>query len=445
MRKLWMGVVLTAGWLTASTEADAQTLPEPLPASSQPMTYPFQTPPPPAGAEPYPLGPPPLNEGLPTNPIGDDYTSGVENAFDKENPCLFPPRLHMDSDLLFWFTKRRSLPTLVTSGSLSDPFPGALGQPNTRPLVSGISSDRSFHTGYRFSASYDLGEDRVWSVQGSAFILETLDSGASVSSPGAVGSHVIARPFFNGNDNAQDSDPVAVPGALAGSILIQQPQRMYGGDANLYWNYFSQDAFTTTGSLLVGGRFLSLDEKLLIGESLQDLPGLGQPGNSYHLHENFTTYNRFYGAQVGAAYTTHFGYFTVDVLGKLGFGRTEETVEINGSARITQPDGTVVAAANRALLVQPSNAGLFRRNAFSFVPEFSAKTAYAFNDHVRLGVGYDFLGWSHILRPSDQVDTTVNIQPLQPIGQVGLARPLVPFRQSDFWVQGVNLSLEFSF
>jgi Putative beta barrel porin-7 (BBP7) len=443
MRKWWMGAVLTAGWLAMSAAADAQTLPEPLPASPQPLAYPFQTPP--AGAEPYPLGPPPLNEGLPTNPIGDDYTSGVENAFDKENPCLFPPRLHMDSELLFWFTKRRSLPTLVTSGSINDQIPGALGQPNTRSLVSGTSSDRSFHTGFRFSAAYDLCEDRAWSVQGSAFILETLDSGTSVSSPGAVGSPVIARPFFNGNTGLPDSDPVAIPGALSGTILIQQPQRLYGGDANLYWNYFSQDAFTTTGSLLVGGRYLSLDEKLLIGESLQDLPGLGQPGNSYHLGENFTTYNRFYGAQVGAVYATHFGPVTAQVLGKLGFGRTEQTVEINGMARINEPNGHIVAAANRALLVQPSNVGRFQRNEYSFVPEFSTKTAYEFNEHVRLGVGYDFLGWSNILRPSDQVDTTVNIQPLQPIGQVGLARPIIPFRHSDFWVQGVNLSLEFSF
>jgi hypothetical protein len=39
----------------------------------------------------------------------------------------------------------------------------------------------------------------------------------------------------------------------------------------------------------------------------------------------------------------------------------------------------------------------------------------------------------------------VNIQPIQNAGQVGVARPLVPFRQSDFWVQGLSLNLEFSF
>jgi hypothetical protein len=445
MRKWWTGAVLTAGWVAASAAANAQTPPDPLPASPQPMAYPAQTPPA-ACPEPIPLGPPALNEGLPTQPIGDDLPSGgVENAWDKENPCLFPPKLHMDSDLLFWFTKVRSLPTLVTSGSLSDQFPGALGQPNTHALVSGSTADQSFHVGYRFSALYDLCDDRVWSVQAGGFILENTDPGTSVSSPGAVGSSVIARPFFNGNTNVQDSDPIAVPGALSGTILIQQPQRLYGADANLYWNYFSQDAFTTTGSLLVGARYISLDEKLLIGESLQDLPGLGQPGNSYLLHENFTTHNRFYGGQVGAVYATCCGNFTFQVLGKLGFGTNEETVEINGNARITEASGAVFAAANRALLVQPSNTGRFRRNEFSVVPEFNFKTDYAFNDHIRLGVGYDFLAWSRVLRPSDQVDPTVNIQPIQSIGQVGLARPLVPLRQSDFWVQGLSLNLEFSF
>jgi hypothetical protein len=445
MRKWWTSAVLTAGALAASAAANAQTLPEPLPASSQPTAYPAQTPPP-ACPEPIPLGPPALDAGLPTQPIGDDFASGgIENAWDKENPCLFPPKLHLDSDLLFWFTKVRSLPTLVTAGSLSDPFPGALGQPNTHALVSGATADRSYHAGYRFSALYDLCDDRIWSVQAGGFILENLDAGTSISSPGTLGTPVIARPFFNGNTGVQDSDPIAIPGALSGTILIQQPQRLYGADANLYWNYFSQDAFTTTGSLLVGARYISLDEKLLIGESLQDLPGLGQPGNSYLLHENFTTYNRFYGGQVGAVYATRCGAWTFQVLGKLGFGTTEQTVEISGAARITDANGNVAAAANRALLVQPSNIGHFHQNAFSVAPEFNFKTDYAFNDHVRLGVGYDFLSWSHVLRPNDQVDPTVNIQPIQNAGQVGVARPLVPFRQSDFWVQGLSLNLEFSF
>jgi hypothetical protein len=445
MRKWWMGAALTTGWLAAAAAANAQALPDPLSPYSQPPAYPAQMPPA-ASFDPNPQGPPALDAGLPTQPIGDDYASGgVENAFDKLNPNLFPPKLHLDSDLLFWFTKVRSLPTLVTAGSLSDPVPGALGQPTTVALVTGSTADQTFHTGYRFSALYDLGDDRIWSVQAGGFILATTDPGRSVSSPGAVGSLVIARPFFNGNTGQQDSDPIAIPGALSGSILIQQPQRLYGGDANLYWNYFSQDAFTNTGSLLVGGRYISLDEKLLIGESLQDLPGLGQPGNSYRLNENFTTYNRFYGGQVGAEYATRLGAFSFQVLGKLGFGTTEQTVEINGMARITDSSGNVVAAANRALLVQPSNSGSFHQNRFSFVPEFNFKSDYAFNDHVRLGLGYDFLGWSHVLRPGDQVDPTVNIQPLQAAGQVGLARPLVPFRQSDFWVQGLSLNLEFSF
>ena len=445
MRKWLMGAALTAGWLTTSAATNAQTLPEPLPASPQATAYPAQTPPG-VNPEPIPLGPPPLDAGLPTQPIGDDYASGgIENAWDKENPCLFPPKLHMESDLLLWFTKVRSLPTLVTSGSLRDPVPGALGQPHTGALVTGATADRSFHTGYRFSALYDLCDDRLWSVEAGGFILENLEAGRSISSGGMLGTPVVARPFFNGNTGLQDSDPVAIPGALAGTILIQQPQRFNGADANLYWNYFSQDAFTTTGSLLVGARYIGLDEKLLINEGLQDLPGLGQPGNTYRLHENFTTYNRFYGGQVGAVYATRCGALTFQVLGKLAFGTNEQTLQINGMARITEPDGNIAAAANRGLLVQPSNTGRFRRNEFSVAPELNLKTAYAFNDHVSLGLGYDLLGWSRVLRPSDQVDTTVNIQPIQNIGQVGLARPLVPLRSSDFWVQGLNLNLEFSF
>ncbi|HET7719587.1 MAG TPA: BBP7 family outer membrane beta-barrel protein, partial [Acidimicrobiales bacterium] len=60
--------------------------------------------------------------------------------------------------------------------------------------------------------------------------------------------------------------------------------------------------------------------------------------------------------------------------------------------------------------------------------------------------GYTVLYWSSVVRPGDQVDLLVNASQipsnLLPTGLVGPARPAVLFRDTDFWAQGVNLSLE---
>jgi hypothetical protein len=53
-------------------------------------------------------------------------------------------------------------------------------------------------------------------------------------------------------------------------------------------------------------------------------------------------------------------------------------------------------------------------------------------------VGYTFLYISSVVRPSDQIDRSVNIAPPN-------TRPAFSFHATDFWTQGVNLGLEIRF
>src|SRR5262249_15480324 len=150
--------------------------------------------------------------------------------------------------------------------------------------------------------------------------------------------------------------------------------------------------------LLLGARYLNLDEKLEIAESLQDLPGLGIQGNSTQLGESFVAYNRFYGGQIGLGWELCLAKLSLSVDARVAFGSNRETSKVSGFTTIPEPDGTVTTGINRALLVQPSNAGRFTRDEFAYVPETTVRFAYAFNDYVRMSIGYNFLYWHGVAR-----------------------------------------------
>jgi len=266
-----------------------------------------------------------------------------------------------------------------------------------------------------------------------------------VSSAGAPGSSVLARPFLNVNSNVEDADPVAVPNVMAGTFTVETPQRFYGADANLRYNYLNSPSQGYRITALAGFRYLQLNEGLVIREALQDLPGLGAAGNSYSLTENFNTRNSFYGGQVGFDYDWHLGPVFLGLTSTVAFGKTHQEQTNAAITRIAEPNGTVTVGVNRGLLIQPSNAGQRSRDVFSMVPDTTAKLGLELNDHIHFGVGYNFLYWTGVARPANQIDRAINIQALQPFDQIGAARPAPVFASSGFWAQGLTVHLGLTF
>jgi hypothetical protein len=423
MAKPWMSVALIVCWLGACASVMAQ----PVPVAAQQFAPAGPAPQGPGGCQPFC---PPPELFCPTPPAPEEAG--------KQEPCF-----HVGFEYLLWWTSKGALPPLLTSGSLNDPIPAALGQPNTRTLVSGSDPRSGPHSGARMTAAIALNPDLALSG-GGFFLLQT--TGRKVVSSGAgPGTPVLGRPFFNGNANVEDADPVAVPNAMRGTFTVQTPLRLYGTDANLRWTYINDRSGGYRLQILAGGRFLRLDEKLGIGEGLQDLPGLGAGGNNYSLREAFNTRNSFYGGQLGLDYETAVGPVYFGATGTLAAGTTYQVQNNSASTRITESDGTVTVGVNRGLLIQPSNAGKRSRDAFSIVPEATVRLGYDFNDNVRLAVGYDVLYWSGVARPGNQIDRAVNIQALQPFDQIGTARPAPVFNSSSFWAQGLTVSLGLTF
>jgi hypothetical protein len=55
------------------------------------------------------------------------------------------------------------------------------------------------------------------------------------------------------------------------------------------------------------------------------------------------------------------------------------------------------------------------------------------------------LYWNKVIRPPDQIDRAVSVQPLPVSDQVGVSRPVAIHRPTNIWVQGLSLSVGFSY
>jgi hypothetical protein len=69
---------------------------------------------------------------------------------------------------------------------------------------------------------------------------------------------------------------------------------------------------------------------------------------------------------------------------------------------------------------------------------------------VRFFAGYDVIYISNVVRPGDQIDTTLNFTSNPVINGVGTtltgpARPAPQFNGSSFWAQGVKLGASYAF
>ena len=188
----------------------------PPPLESEP---PFSVPAPqepgmPAGPPPYsgPGVPPQPGPPLGPTPYYPEPRSYVPPVYvPPSGPLLIPTvsasesRFWLRSEYLAWWTKDAPLPApLVTTGSPSDPVPGALGQSSTQILYGGQSADMGVANGWRLDTGVWLDHDQRFGLQAGFFILERQQSGFAAFSDDN-GNPLIARPVINANGGGETS------------------------------------------------------------------------------------------------------------------------------------------------------------------------------------------------------------------------------------------------
>ncbi len=366
-----------------------------------------------------------------------------------------PSRFYSSAEYLMWWTKSGRIPALATtSANLNDL--GALLPGNTTQVLFGDEVDHNMQSGARFRVGYWFDTPNPLAIEGSFFFLAHRSDGFSTP----FSDRLLARPFFDLNNRVESSEIVAFPGQIAGRIAIDSPSSLYGYDANLRcrvcctdqcWGHVTVDA-------LAGFRFLNLDEGLHIREEGAELVPQRNPDGSlvqdvaFRIDDRFDTKNRFYGGQVGLAAEWKRGKWSVDGRGTVALGVTHQQIDVNGSAFFLNRNGTT-SRATGGLLAEGSNIGHFTRNRFSVVPEASVSVGYQVTDWLKASVGYSGLFWSNVVRPGDQIDRGIDIRQIPRFVRPGdpptpaplRAGPLVPFRESTYWAQGLTFGLEFKY
>ena len=268
---------------------------------------------------------------------------------------------------------------------------------------------------------------------------------------------LITRPIFAPNlipgtatPLGENGEAVAVPGILRGSLSVRGDSSLWGMDVNLRKSLCTP--CNTRAEVFAGYRHLSLRESLTVTE---DITVIGPGGNRLAItdpvgtrvvvQDRFATRNSFNGGQVGGLYERRFGRWDWDIRGSVALGSTHQELDIDGS-QVRQPPGMAPMTFRGGLLAAGPNLGHFTRDRFSVAPEISLNVGYRLTPGLRVFAGYNFLYWSNVIRPGDQIDHTVDLTfvPNSLMGSnfSGQYRPRPLFKQSDLAINGIQVGLD---
>jgi len=438
-------------WVTARAKASDDEVREPV----KELPAPFARPAAPgklvtAVSDPTPVATTPPGAGAhPTYLVGEDpcCTCVIERA----------PRFSVTAEYLAWWVKGANIPPLVTTSPPNgvNGVPGAL--PGSTVLLGGDGLDTTFRQGGRLASVWWFDDCASCGIDTRSFFTGRIVNRFAVNSDMVPN---LFRPFTPANPGlGAFSEQVTRAGSTIGGVRAENRSMFWGTEANYRDNICCGCNYRV--DLLVGFRYLQLDERLTIVEdftrvtplTVQDFPGgpisTEPAGTRVIIRDSFGTKNQFYGGQLGLVGDYRRDRWTLDFRTTVALGTTHQELDIEGNQTRLIP-GAPPAVFNSGLLALNSNIGERSRDVFSVVPEVGLTVGYQVTDHLKTFVGYNFLYWSNVIRPGDQIDTTIDVNrvprfvpPGVTVPDAGQIRPAVLFKETDFWAHGITAGFEY--
>jgi hypothetical protein len=386
-------------------------------------------------------------------------------------------------DYLLWKIKKAPLPVpLVTSASLDDPLPGALGQPGTKVLLGDHKKDLGWQNGFRFELGGWTEGCRHLGIEASFFILPKKSHRQSVATSGESGALNLAVPIDDvtglwGRGGVPGETVFILPGPIdgpgfRGRFSLKTSSMLLGAEVNTLYNLISSCNFKI--DVLGGFRWLQLQESLHFTGKTVALPN-GSESGFYNFKDSFKTYNNFFGAQMGLKGLWSQDCWLFKGFAKAALGCMNENVKIEGKSQtsngnlfyMTRNTGNQILRGG--IFAEPTNRGSHHRDQFAVVLETGASLSYLLTDSFEIGINYNFLWVNQLSRPGKQMDRkinptqtalaeasreTVGIGPGTPIpfGEATAAGPVVEPKRpkfkhqaSNFWAQGLAINVIFNF
>jgi len=353
-------------------------------------------------------------------------------------------RTFVSGEFMHWYSKGRYLPPLVTwsptgtaagvSGVLDANMQPVPGQSSI--LFGGRDYGGDRQVGGRATIGMWLDEQGERAVGFRGFGVEgrSLLFGATSTN----GNPILARPFFNDDPlvNAQDALLVAHPTVSQfGSIYLKADHEVYGGQA---FGRKLLDCGRNYRLDVIGGyRYDRIDDDLGITTFIDT------GANTFTYNDLFDVNNEYNAGELGILGEIYRGCWTFSFLTKVGLGNMKQKALINGEHIITGGGATQGAGG---LLTQQTNINSYERDVLVWAPEANLKLSYAHSDRLSITVGYSFLYWSKVAFAGDQIDFNVNGTQLN--GGAPLIGPVTPafnWRDTDFWVQTIDIGGSFNY
>jgi hypothetical protein len=350
-----------------------------------------------------------------------------------------------EAEYLLWWMRGAPLPPLVTTSPAGTPInqAGVLGAP---VLFGGSRANDEARSGFRVGVGGWFDEPRTWGAEASFFLLETKATGFVARSDGST---ILSRPFVDAGTGRPGAERIAFPGDVSGAVSASEAgSGLLGAGALLRMNLCC--GCGTRLDLLGGYRYLRFTDSLGVTESLTSTspnsPVFIPPGTLLDVTDRFHSRNQFHGGDLGLAGEFQRGTLSLCLLTKLAIGGNHQDADIAGGTTVTAPGAAPVRSPG-GLLAQTTNSGHHSRDEVSLVPELGLKLGYQATPHLRFSVGYTYLYWSDVVRAGNQVDLTVNpnLVPGAPNPGVGPSRPAFGFQGTNFWTQGLDVAIQFSF
>jgi Putative beta barrel porin-7 (BBP7) len=370
-----------------------------------------------------------------------------------------PVRFYADGGYLLMFPK--SQPTnypLLTTSAPSDL--GRVGQPTTS-ILSGVNNKLNIGTasGFRLNAGIWRREDQRVGIEIGGLYLAPVSYNEYVLGS-AGGIPLLARPFVSDVSGLPISLITSSPGTIGNSsALVRATTSVWGAEANGLWNAYRTcpgECRSWNLNFLLGYRYFELSEQLHATNRGTVLQGntiayggvtVGQD-TTIEVRDQFVVMNKFHGGQVGFQSQFTSGRWYVGVTGKVGFGLTNQRVDVMGTTSATNPIAGTASTTLGGLFANASNIGSYRQDNFGILTDCNATFGFNFTSWLTGTVGYNFIHLSSVARPgnmySGRVDPT--LVPLSASYGTGSAttNPF-SYRQDDFFVHGLNFGLVFRY
>lgn len=377
---------------------------------------------------------------------GIGSTRAQDSAVPPSDVLTFVPqgdRAWLTGEFLFGWSEGVHLSPLVTTSpaGTDQSAAGVLGEPGTTTLLSGTQRS-GLLPGFRFGAGYMLDADYGTGIEAGFMFLASNSSSFFFDSADHNG--ILARPYTD----ALTSDPASVlvgfPGLSTGTINVESKAGdFYSLNLDVTERIWEEESGWRMDALF-GYRFASFNDKLRIR---QNLVSIALPGTSIDSQDDFAAKNTFNGLDLGLRTTYRWSdRLSLDLLTKVAAGNMHRTVNIRGQTTTTVVGAPPPAVAEGGVYALSSNIGEHRRNDWTVLPEGGANLSWKFRSNMNLRLGYSLIYLTKAARADNQIDFTVNpnlfpptTPPLTP------SRPEFRVRDSDFWIQTLNVGLDVTF